>query len=296
MRSIQETRQFALGSVPGAEQASAQGTRSVKLTARRYVLPLDARRFAPYVDCVAEWKGIVATAACGLGMKFELHTGPPRYRKCWYVDSVDGCLRRNGFSLQVMDEGFRDKRYRIRLNGAHRDRYLAMVSDVSGRNRTVRKFEEEIFPTFSRYVRSAEERRYKLPCLHTVADLIRLFPGLDQHLGDRRREAVTIADGMVGSELVDLVGEGSMNGAGPIVCKLTASYCGNWRVGRRIDGELEKHMPDSVDFTFSYKSLPGGGAMERFPRANIVAGCGLLETLYAKRGWMDHDRSTSPPV
>lgn len=290
MISVQENHQRSLGSIPNAEDVSSRRTRNARVTSRRYNLALDPGRFAPYVDYSAEWMGIVATEACGQGMNFELDTGSPRYFKCSYIDTVDGYLGRNGLFLQVIDEGLRDSRYRIRLTGVHRDRYLAAMTSVAGRVRASNEFVEEIFPAYSRYAKSSEERRRKLPRLYTVNDVMKLFPGTGKLLEPRRGDAVTIVDGVIAYQLADLIGKGFAGDAAPLTFELSASYTGLWRLGRRIDGELERHMPDNVDFTFGYESLASDTGLEQFPCDNIIAGCHLFDSFCSKRSWVDRER------
>lgn len=280
----------ALGAVPDTELMPLHRGRNARITSRVYRIFLDASRFSPYGETAGELKGMVATEACARGMKFEFSNAAPRSRRCWHMDTVDGYLRRQGLSLRVTDEGFQDKRYRIRLSGVHRDRYLAAMTSVTGRGKADHEFVEEILPGHSQYTKFYEIARQKLPRLNTVADVIRLFPGSEPSLAPRRREAVSIADGVVAAELLDTIGDGTVGGCPPMTFALTASFDGIRRQGQRIDGELEQHIPDGVELRFRYEGLESRAGLERFPRDNVVMACRLFESLSTKRGWIHPSR------
>lgn len=281
-----------LDPVPHPDSIAPHRNRNTKVTCRKYGLTLHATRFSPYEESLPDWINTVAAEACRQGMKFDVDTQPPGKRRRWYVDTVDWYLRRNGLSIRITDGGSHDKRFEIRLNGIHRDRYLAAVTGVAGRGNAVHEFSEEIRPTHSQYVKSCTITRQKFPRIDSLSDAARLFPGIDQYLGSRRDEAVTIVGGMVALELDNTIGEGAFGGCPPLRFELTSTYTGMWRLGRRIDEELEKHAPDIVEFAFRYDCLPDAAGLERFPFENVLLGRRLFESLSSKHDWVDQSGAT----
>lgn len=261
-------------------------TLNCKVTAREYIVRLDASRFSPYITGNQGWFTLATTEACRLGMKFVAHNNTPIHRVSWFLDTEDHCLRRNGLSLNVIEGGSQDKRVQIRLSKTSCDRHLAAMVNIRGRGNAVNEFIEEIGAVQSLYVNSSTVFRHKLPPIYTVEDIVKLFPTTALYLEPRTGDAVTFVGGMIASELAHTVGTGTIDRCPPVLFRMTAMFDYYRRKCDYIADALLKRTPRAVEFSFSYDSLDDKSDMERFPYENVMICQHLLRSLLSQRGWI----------
>ncbi len=105
-------------------------------------------------------------------------------RTTWYLDTSGFELQRANVILRVREELDAKKRYKVTLKYRAPDRYTAAGCDVSCTQEVKdgdMKFEEDVAPPFaSKFSNSVSFKTNDLPRLKTIADLVDLFPGLQQ--------------------------------------------------------------------------------------------------------------------
>jgi len=120
----------------------------------------------------------------------------PKFRRTYYLDTIDYKLRSKNFFLRVREDKESDK-YDITLKCRHPDRYISASYDLSSSmKKSTIKFEEDIIaPHVSKFSTSVNFEENQEPEINNLEMLKTIFPGLNtQDLGNGVLEKVNNFD------------------------------------------------------------------------------------------------------
>jgi uncharacterized protein YjbK len=104
-----------------------------------------------------------------------------KYRRTYYLDTVNYKLRSKNFFLRVREDKQSNK-YTTTLKCRHPDRYISAEYDLSGPTNQNIKFEEDIIaPHISKFSISADFNTDQEPEINNLADLKKIFPRLGKY-------------------------------------------------------------------------------------------------------------------
>jgi uncharacterized protein YjbK len=104
-----------------------------------------------------------------------------KYRRTYYLDTVNHKLRSKNFFLRVREDKQSNK-YTTTLKCRHPDRYISAEYDLSGPTNHNIKFEEDIIaPHISQFSISADFKSDYEPEIKSLAELNKMFPRLTKY-------------------------------------------------------------------------------------------------------------------
>jgi len=109
-----------------------------------------------------------------------------KYRRTYYLDTVNYKLRSKNFFLRIREDKQSNK-YTTTLKCRHPDRYISAEYDLSGpKNHT--KFEEDIIaPHISKFSISADFNSDREPEIYSLTELNKMFPRISKYDVDEGR-------------------------------------------------------------------------------------------------------------
>ncbi len=220
------------------------------LDSREFKLILKPEIFRNLNEGVKKIQKIIDSKVDNLNGKFKPDIDiKPKYRRTYYLDTVNYKLRSKNFFLRVREDK-ESKKYTITLKCRHPDRYISAAYDLSGPNHKI-KFEEDIIaPHVSKFSISAEFNDDEEPEINNLEDLIKIFPGLRKYdLGEGRLEKVNKFEAKEISVELGKISYSDKNGEG--YDNEIKTFLNFWYLPK----PKKEKMPLIVEFTYDYSAI-----------------------------------------
>lgn len=219
------------------------------LNSREFKLILKPEIFQNLNEGIRKIQKIIDSKVETLNGKFKANADiKPKYRRTYYLDTVNYKLRSKNFFLRVREDKESNK-YTITLKCRHPDRYISAAYDLSGPTNHKIKFEEDIItPHVSKFSISAEFNDDQEPEINNLEDLKKMFPGLRKYdLGEGRLEKVNKFEAKEISVELGKISYSDKNGEG--YDNEIKTFLNFWYLPKK------EKMPLIVEFTYDYSAI-----------------------------------------
>jgi hypothetical protein len=171
------------------------------------------------------------------------------------------------------------QKYKVMLKYRSGDRYLSAIQPIPN-SKVKSKFEEDITPPFiSKFSKSCSIELLEKPKLKTVADIVELFPKLEE-LGISQESSVKKVNGFTAYEVVNEAGQIQFGKEEKASVEVCFSF---WYLFERAEG-----FPLIGEFSFNYDADNN----ENFPIEVIKGANQFFVALQKQVGWLDFNNTT----
>jgi hypothetical protein len=272
------------------------------ITSREYKLLLNTERFRDRKAGAKLFWEVLTFLVENQGNAVVLDDADPEKNKeacrtTWYVDTPGYELQRANVTLRVREEQDAKKKFKVTLKFRAPDRYTAAGCDISCTEQVKAddvKFEEDVVPPFvSKFSYSVSFKTDELPHLDTMADAVKLFPGLAPY-GIDKSTPLAIVNGFRAHEVMQYIGKMRLDKMPTakeleppeFVVKVALSH---WYL--RPD-QNDYPMVTEFSFGFDANTSHDDDRLEKFPPTVVAGANRLFRDVQNQAGWLAQFGST----
>jgi hypothetical protein len=255
------------------------------VTSREYKLMLNMDRFKDREQASEDFLSLLEFLVEKEGGTIVEKQNEEERRYISYLDTPEGALHQQGFTLRLREEDDDEEEFQINLKYRASDRYISAAQDLSSPQEGNTKFEEDILPPFiSKFSHSTSIETDAAPELGSMQKVMDLFPGLREHNIDENTPVKTVNDFKaleVARNLCKLE-----FGEEPII-KASLSF---WY----LTGE-EDEWPLVGEFSFDYDIVDNEAdedKLETYSRQVVEGANRLFNALQKQEGWLSFSTTT----